>query len=243
MEIYIISGQKGCEKVNELNGIAIIVDALRASATLAVLLEKGIKEIFVVSEVNEAWQLKKKIPEALLIGERNNFKIEGFDFSNSPSEIWKIENLKNKKAIFTSTSGARRIVSCKKATKILIGTTINASAIARIVKNYVSKYQKPVVIIPAGVYGKENFLSEEDLIGAWEIAKRLELPLKEYPEILISGFFKKSVEEIFLTSKHGLELIKAGLEKDVRFCSKIDITKKVPEVIEFLNKAAKLKEA
>ena len=48
-EVYIIPGKKGCEKANQLTGIAIIVDALRASATLATLCEKGVKKIITTS--------------------------------------------------------------------------------------------------------------------------------------------------------------------------------------------------
>ncbi len=243
MQVYITSGEAGCKKVNDLKGIAVIVDALRASATLCLLFEKGVKEVFVVGDVEDAWKLKEKFSEAILVGERNNFKIKGFHYSNSPSEILQTDNLKYKKVIFTSTSGARRIVSCKKATKILIGTTVNASSVAKLAKNYSYLYRKPIVIIPAGIYGKENLIAEEDLISAWEIAKRIRLEIKEYPEVLTSEFFKKDTQEIFFKSKHGRELIEIGLKEDVMLCSKIDITEKVPEVSELFNIAAKLKEA
>ena len=237
-EVYIIPGKKGCEKANQLTGIAIIVDALRASATLATLCEKGVKKILVVSEVEEAWYLKKKFPEALLIGERNNFKIKGFDYSNTPSEIWRLSDLKNKTVIFTSTSGARRIIACREAIKILIGTTINASTVAKIAKNLSLKFEKPIIIIPAGIYGKEEKLAEEDIAASWAIAKRIGFPIKDKPPLLETEFIKKNIKEIFNSSEHGLELIKAGLEEDVNFCAKIDSVSSVPGVIKFCNGSA-----
>lgn len=230
---YITPGKKGCEKANHLKAIAIVVDALRASATLITLIEKGVKEIYVVSEVEDAWQLKKQLPEALLVGERNNFKIKGFDFSNSPTEILSLNSLKDKIIVFTSTSGAKGILECKQAYKVFIGTTLNASSLGEYIRNLSLTINKPVVMIPCGIFGKE-LLSEEDIFSAWIIAKKINLPIIDETGWIDERLEKFSSKEIFYLSKHGKELIKCGLEKDVDFCSNLDVFNSIPYVTEYI---------
>ena len=50
--------------------------------------------------------MRKKIPDALLIGERYGFKIVRFDFGNTPSLLWTID-VTHKVIIFTSTNGTK----------------------------------------------------------------------------------------------------------------------------------------
>jgi len=239
-KVFLSPGEKGCQKVRELKAIAVVVDALRASATIIALLEKGIETIFVVSEVEDAWELKKSFPEALLVGERNNLKIDGFDYSNSPSEIFSAPNLNGKSVIFTSTSGARRILACKGATKVFVGTTLNAEFLSSVLRENSLKHQKDIVIIPAGVYEKEDF-SEEDVVASWEIAKRIGFPVIDETGFLTEEIKNREVEKNFYLSKHGRELLEIGLEKDVKICAQVGIAQTIPEVYQFTEKAAVIK--
>lgn len=232
-KVYICPGELGCAKSNQFEAITIIVDALRASATLITLIEKEVEAIYVVSEVEEAWNLKKKLPNALLIGERNNFKIKGFDFSNSPTEILNVPSLKNKEVIFTSTSGARAILGCNKAYQIFIGTTLNASSVGWVAKKISLRTNKPIVIVPCGIFGKET-ISEEDILSAWIIAEKIGLPVINETNWLSKEVCRASSKEIFIHSKHGKELIECGLSEDVKFCSRVDIFHSVPRVVSYL---------
>lgn len=239
-KVFLSPGSKGCQKARDLKAIAVVVDALRASATIVTLLEKGVETIFVVSEVEDAWALKRELPQAMLVGERNNLIIEGFDYSNSPSEIFSASNLKGRLVIFTSTSGARRILACKGATRVFVGTTLNAEALSAVLREESQKHQKDIVIIPAGVYGKEEF-SEEDVVASWEIAKRIGFKVIDETGFLTEEVKNRTVEENFYLSKHAKELIELGLEKDVKFCAQVGVSKTIPEVYQFIEKAALVK--
>jgi len=239
MNLYIFSGEKGCRLAVEKQAIAIVVDALRASATLSVLFQLKVSEVFVVPEVELAFKLKNEHPEALLVGERNNIKIEGFDFGNSPVEILNAgeEVFKGKKVIFTSTSGARRIIACKGAKAVLVGSCINAKAVSEIALNIAKKENADIVVIPAGVFGKKEW-STEDLYAGSFIANKFPLSVKAmFPEVKEN----KDLKSAFFNSCHGKELIKAGFEKDVEFCSKADVINAVPRVFSFERDTAILK--
>jgi len=232
-EVHIGVGERGCELANELKAIAIIVDALRASATLATLFERGVCEVWVVPEVEQAWELKRQMPDALLVGERNSLKVEGFDFSNSPTEILQAQGLEGRRAIFTSTTGAKRILACKNATAVLVGTTVNASAVAKSAKALAEQNCFPVVIVASGVYGRGEEWASEDIAAAWTIAERISGQIVQAPQR-----FSSRLEQAFLESLHGQELIALGLQSDVNWCAQADKVSSVPKVTGFRDFAA-----
>ena len=234
-EVYIAVGEKGCQLANEMRAIAIVVDALRASATLASLFEKGVTEVWVVAEIEQAWQLKCEMPDALLVGERNSVKVEGFDFSNSPTEIQQAQGLEGKRAIFTSTTGARRILGCRGASEILVGSTVNATYVAKIARKLAEGHDRPVVIVASSVHGHSDEWALEDIAAAWAIADKIGFAVAQAP-VRPEG----QLDEIFASSLHGKELLELGLDEDVRWCAKVDVVTAVPKVVTFSQFAALL---
>ncbi len=236
MQCYIEIGDQGCQQANDMGAVTIIVDALRASATLAALMHRGVEEVWVVGEVEEAWRLKAQVPDALLVGERNSVKLPGFDFSNSPADVWSSKPLVGRKAIFTSTTGAKRLLACRQAAAVLVGSSVNATAVAQAARLLAQKFQRPVVIVASGVYGQqEPEWAEEDIAAAWVIADRLGLPIAAAPERPsgdLIGVFSKSL--------HGQELLALGLEEDVHWCAQVDVVSAVPWVVAFHSSAAQL---
>ncbi len=68
-------------------GVVVVIDVLRAFTTAAFALANGAREIYPVANVVEALNLRSDIPGSAVMGEVDGFKPEGFDFSNSPTEI------------------------------------------------------------------------------------------------------------------------------------------------------------
>ncbi len=91
--------------------LAIVVDILRGSTTTTTCLQYGAEYIIPTIEVKTAFELAEEY-DALLVGERDNLKIDGFDLGNSPAEVTG-EIVKGRKIIFTSTSFPRAIEAAK----------------------------------------------------------------------------------------------------------------------------------
>jgi len=85
----------------------IVVDVLRASSTIVQALESGYRRVLCCAEVGQAQALREEIADAVLAGERQALRVEGFDFGNSPRDFLepKAETL-----ILTTTNGTRAIV-------------------------------------------------------------------------------------------------------------------------------------
>lgn len=75
------------EGAQTARGVAVIIDVFRAFTCAPLLFSFGVRKSILVSTPEEAFALKQKNGELLLIGEVGGIPIEGFDLGNSPSEI------------------------------------------------------------------------------------------------------------------------------------------------------------
>ena len=232
VEVHLRPGEEGCRWAREQKAVAVVVDALRASATIICLLQQGAAEVLVVKEVGEAYAYRQAHPDTLLVGERGGLKVDGFDFGNSPTAIRRAD-VRDKRVVFTSTTGAQRLVDCLGASVIIVGTTINASAVARQVSATALTDHVPIVIIPAGLATDPSVVAEEDWLGATVLAARIGLtihrasdqPFQQYRRLIQSA----GLLEGFLRSSHGQKLVRLGFMDDIRVCAQVDlITDVVP---------------
>lgn len=228
IHVHLIEGAAGCAYARERGLVAVVVDALRASATAAMLLDAGATEILAVREVDDAYAARKKFGDALLFGEREGLPPEGFDFGNSPRTV---ETARGRRVIFTTTTGAGRLVDCWGAEAAYMGSTVNASAAARAV----SRHGKDVVLIPAGLMGEPGFNAQEDWAAAVVIALRSGGAIGvgcETFEYWRGRIEKEGVAALFQSAPHAAKLRQAALDADIAFCAQMDITTAVPKAAE-----------
>lgn len=229
MRIHLIEGDAGCRFAVERAAVAVIVDALRASATATALLEEGAGEVCVVREVEEAFALKTVWPDALLFGERGGLPPQGFDFGNSPREAC---HAQGRRVVFTTTTGAGRLLAAWGAPAALMASVVNSSAVSRYLKRQVAD---EVVIIPAGLMNDPEFDAQEDWAAAAWIAAQLyaqgghawgegHRPYCRVKERLDA----EGVEALFLTAPHADKLRAVNLEADIPLCARVDCCGALP---------------
>ena len=182
MKINILEFVEGARKAT---GLAIIIDVFRAFSVACYAIDAGASRIIATSDVSEAFLLKKKYKNSVLVGERDEKKIEGFDFGNSPTEIIKAD-LSGKTVIHTTTAGTQGLINAINADIVLTGSFVNADAIV----NYTKSVNANVVSLVAMGY-RATVSAEEDLLCAEMIAAKLK---KE------SGDFRERIAELQYTS-------------------------------------------
>ena len=82
MDIEILQLTEGAMKAR---GLTVVIDVFRAFSTACYIFAAGAEKIIPVEHVEEAFNLKKIFPEVVMLGERLERKVPGFDFGNSPS--------------------------------------------------------------------------------------------------------------------------------------------------------------
>jgi 2-phosphosulfolactate phosphatase len=157
------------EGARQAHGLTVIIDVFRAFSVECYAMDSGAAKIIATGEVAEAFELKKRYMKAVLVGERDEKKIKGFDYGNSPTEIIKAD-LTGRTVIHTTTAGTNGLVNAVNADTILAGSFVNASAVVRYI---VATAPEHVTLVAMGYRARES--AEEDLLCA------------EYLESLITG--------------------------------------------------------
>ncbi len=239
MTWHIIEGSDGCTYAKENDCVAVIVDALRASATAAMLLDSGATEILVVAEVEEAFKLSESHPDALLYGERGGLPPQGFDYGNSPRET---EAAKGRPVIFTTSNGSARLHEAYGAPALYLASTVNAFALLA----EVSDQKRDVVLIPAGKFSDPEYDAQEDWTAATAIAMLADAPIGEGALLYREWRYRielDSLQKLFQTAPHAQGLQELGLRDDIAFCARSNVTTALPRAVEHRDPAILLRNA
>jgi len=132
--LLLIKGSKQAE------GLTVIIDVFRAFSLECYLYDMGVKEIRPIGTIGDAFELRNRIPDSILVGERGGKKCEGFDYGNSPSTVVP-QAVKRKTIIHTTSAGTQGIVNATGASEIITGSLVNAKAVAQ----YIRERQPEVV--------------------------------------------------------------------------------------------------
>ena len=227
--------------------VSIMVDALRASTTICIALNH-FKELIPAFSPEEAMELAEN-NNSVLAGERKGKKLEGFDLGNSPSQI---NNYKTDKEsiVLTTSNGVRVMENMMGSKHILIGSFVNAKAVA---KASLELAEDEIEIVMGG-YNREFAI--EDFLAAGEILYWIQKGLDEkesknnqtentndgsdylwkdrkgLSEYAIAAVLASRDEEssygIMLNSKSGKRLSYLNYDDDVKLCLRRNISENVP---------------
>jgi 2-phosphosulfolactate phosphatase len=240
MLISVYGGREGARRAAAAGQVTIVVDALRASTTTASLLHYGVQRLIVVEQVDEALAEARLYPGALLAGERECVRIEGFDLGNSPLQAPLSPTPET--VIFTSSNMSRCCVGAAQAPAVLLGTLVTLTATANLALELAQQLGRDVQLVPAGAVVDEFKLVREDYIASGALIEALlrhskgtaqihgdaaNMALDSYQGALATG-----LTTAFEQTDNGRALAALGFAEDVRFASRVDVFAVVPRVIE-----------
>ncbi len=221
---------------HELAGeTVVVIDVLRASTTIAFALASGAKEVIPCLHVGEARELRQRLGnQAVLGGEREGVKIEGFDLGNSPREY--VEDVVvGKTVIFTTTNGTRALQTCVGAGRIVIGSFVNLSAVCEAVRD-----DERVHIVCAGTRGQ---ITREDVLVAGAMAEQLyveqlSLEMNDSAQIALDAWQTatggnrdpQTIARYLKISQGGRNLQEIGMGGDIRLAAAVDMVPVLPEL-------------
>ena len=158
MEIKILQLTEGAKAAK---GLTVVIDVFRAFSTACYVFAAGADKIIPVEHVEEAFNLKNLMPDVVMLGERFERKVPGFDFGNSPTHIMN-QDFTGKTIVMTTSSGTKGIANAVLADEIISGSFVNAGAIVRYIKQ---KNPDVVSLVCMGYEGRyptqeDTFLAE-----------------------------------------------------------------------------------
>ncbi len=197
------------------SGIVVIIDILRATSAICTAFHHGVDKIIPVATVDEALEYKK---QGYLAGaERDAFKLDGFDFGNSPYDYMG-ENIKNRTIVLTTTNGTQAIYAAKDSFKVVIGSFLNIDILCK----WLSKQDRNIILLCSGWKNKFNL---EDSLFAGALTTKLLEYNQNYQlgdGCLAMNYLYQMAEKDpmkFLNrASHKERLVKMNLKKDIRYC-------------------------
>ena len=164
MEIRILEYLEGARKAT---GLTVIIDVFRAFTVGCYVVNNGAEKIIAVADVEVAFQLQRENPGCILMGERNERKVQGFDYGNSPTHIENVD-FTGKTIVQTTSAGTRGLVQAMGTDEILTGSLVNADAVVAYIKQ---KSPPTVSLVAMGYAGR--LPADEDRLCAKYIQDRL----------------------------------------------------------------------
>lgn len=211
---------------DEIKGkTAAVIDVLRATSVMTTAIINGASEIIALTEVEDA--LRMKDAKCILGGERKGLKIKGFDLSNSPLEYTR-ERVEGKKVIMTTTNGTKTLNKVEAADKIYIACMLNGKAVGK----RLAEEEKDAVIVCAGTNGKfsiDDYACAGKII--YEANKFGKVELDDFAYAAFSAYndHKDDIISLVKNAYHYNYLLSLGLEEDLKYCFKEDISDLVLE--------------
>jgi 2-phosphosulfolactate phosphatase len=142
----------------EARGIAVVVDVFRAFSVAPYAFDAGAARVLPAGEIDEALELGRRFPGALLAGERHARRLPGFDAGNSPTEIRALD-LRGKVLVHTTHAGTQGLLNATSADEVITGSFVNISAVHRYLQ---SRSPAQVSIVRMGHEARER-CAEDDL--------------------------------------------------------------------------------
>jgi 2-phosphosulfolactate phosphatase len=234
--LFVMNGRTGAARAARMGALVVIVDALRASATVASMLEHGAGEVLVVEHTAQAFAQHEAQPDALLVGERDGLRVEGFDFGNSPftEPLPGASAASPRRVIFTSSNCSGCCLAAAQAPAIYLGTTVTAGAVASLL----AASGDDVAFVTAGAAGDETRFVLEDHLAAGAIIDRLRAGAAPGNDAAVAALTlytaagPAGLEGAFCSTDNGSRLISLGFERDVRIAASLDRFHQVPMRVE-----------
>ena len=120
----------------QAEGVAVVIDVLRAFTSAALMLHLGAERIVLLADPERALCLKRE-RGYLAVGEVDGKKVPGFDLGNSPSHI-----LAAGRDLFAGRTVAQRttagttgaVAAARRSDLVILGSYVTARAIARYIR-------------------------------------------------------------------------------------------------------------
>ncbi|HXI00593.1 MAG TPA: 2-phosphosulfolactate phosphatase [Sphingobacteriaceae bacterium] len=205
------------------DSIVVMIDIFRASSSICYGIDNGAEAIIPVATVEECRSHCNT--GFLLAAERNGEVVEGFDFGNSPFAYSK-EKVAGKTVVLTTTNGTHAIHKSLDASRIVIGSFLNLTALS----DWLKQQDKDILLLCAGWKDKFNL---EDTIFAGAVVFQLRDKHYHLDDAAIASedmykMGKDDLNSYLKKTSHSERLKKLGIEEDIRFCLNVDICSTIP---------------
>jgi 2-phosphosulfolactate phosphatase len=209
--------------------VAIVVDVMRATSTIAQALASGYRRVLCCGEIDDARGLGEQLGDnAVVGGEREAVQIAGFDLGASPRDYLEP---RAETAILTTTNGTRTtLAAAANAEHVLLGSLLNLDAVAAAAR----EPGEDITVVCAGYQGA---FAIDDAYCAGRIVSLL---AGERTDAAVAS---AAIARAYPTAWEGVNARTygpPGLEDDLRWCTQENTLSVVPRFTRMVGPAAEI---
>lgn len=216
--------------------IYIVIDVIRATTSMAVMLDRGARRIYAAGSIEQARAARQLHPERLLCGERHVKPLPGFDYGNSPVQF-AAANLRDRELIMTTTNGTRAFHACPPGAIRLAGSLYNAEAVTSKALELAGEQQSDIHLVCSG---EEDAFGLDDAVCAGYLVQEIQnqideetqdLELHESALAALALYEAYQPPELIEFSNAARQVIEGGLPNDATFCMRENASQSVGLVV------------
>ena len=195
--------------------LGIVVDVVRATSSIAQALASGYRRVLCCAEVEQARALRTSLDDAVVGGERDAVRIEGFDLGASPRELLEP---RAGTLVLSTTNGTQAILAAaERCDEVVLGSLLNLEAVAR-----AAEAAGEVAVLCAGYKGGFAF---DDAYCAGRIVAALD---GERSDAAIAAALLAQAFPRALDGLNARTYGPPGLEADIEWCARESVLDVVP---------------
>lgn len=201
----------------------LVIDILRATSVIAVLLGRGTRAIYPAATVEDGLALRAELAAegvpTSLCGERDALAPPGYDFGNSPGVFAGLARVPEV-AIVATTNGTPALLACTEAPLAMTAAPLNATAVVRAAL----AADRDVLVVCSGL---RRDPADDDTLAAGLFVERLvRAGASAGPEALFAleryEAARDNLAGALASTEHGGLLMGMGFADDVARCAALD---------------------
>jgi 2-phosphosulfolactate phosphatase len=202
----------------------LVVDVLRATSTIATLLDGGLDAIYPADSIVEGRERRNVLQQALgrevlLCGEEGGLPPAGYDLGNSPTELAAVLAARQppwREAVIATSNGTKALLACRSAALVLAAAPLNAAAVTA----HALTAANDVLVVCSGTGGEPS--DDDDLAGGLLAQRLIDAGADATDDAAQSAARYRAVRDdlpaALRATRHGETLIGLGFNADLNRC-------------------------
>ncbi len=215
--------------------VCIVVDALRATTVIPTLFARDCPRVYVADAHGKARDFARA-NGYVLCGETEGYKVEGFDYGNSPVEFAQLD-FTDRPVVLSTTNGTKATAAVADARRVFLGAAINRMAVCQAAWREAGASGSDIVIVCSGT--RDQFTLEDATVaGLYVEGLVAQAGAWDFPDVADSAIAcrrlwqnEPNLVRGWMEGIHARTLADRGFGEDVGYCAAIDTLSHIPTLV------------